>query len=336
MTILITGGAGYIGSHTALEFLQAGHDVVVVDNLVNSREESLRRVAKLAGRAPEFHQVDLLDRAGLDRVFASRRIDAVVHCAALKAVGESVSLPLAYYKNNVGGTVTLCEAMEAAGVRNLVFSSSATVYGENPNPPFDEDQPLSATNPYGWTKVMMEQVFRDLGAANQAWNLILLRYFNPVGSHESGTMGEDPRGTPNNLFPFVSQVAVGTRPQLKIFGSDYPTPDGTALRDYIHVMDLARGHLKAVETLAKNPGVVAYNLGTGQPSSVLDVVHAFEKASGRKIAYELVARRPGDVACSYADPGKAEKALGWKATRSLDDMCRDAWKWQSQNPNGYN
>ena len=336
MTILITGGAGYIGSHTALEFLNRGHDVVVVDNLVNSREESLRRVAKLAGRAPEFHKVDLLDREGLDRVFASRRIDAVVHCAALKAVGESVSIPLAYYKNNVGGTVTLCEAMEHAGVRNLVFSSSATVYGENPNPPFDEDQPLSATNPYGWTKVMMEQVFRDLGAADKAWNLILLRYFNPVGSHESGTMGEDPRGIPNNLFPFVSQVAVGTRPQLKIFGSDYPTPDGTALRDYIHVMDLAVGHVKAVGTLAGNPGVVAYNLGTGKPSSVLEVVHAFEKASGRKIAYELAPRRPGDVACSYADPAKAEKALGWKAVRTLDQMCADAWKWQSQNPQGYN
>jgi UDP-glucose 4-epimerase len=336
MTILITGGAGYIGSHTAVEFLQAGHDVVVIDNLVNSSEESLRRVQRLTGRAPEFHKVDLLDREGLDRVFASRRIDAVVHCAALKAVGESVSIPLAYYKNNVGGTVTLCEAMEHAGVSNLVFSSSATVYGENPNPPFDEDQPLSATNPYGWTKVMMEQVFRDLGAANKAWNLILLRYFNPVGSHESGTMGEDPKGIPNNLFPFVSQVAVGTRPQLKIFGSDYPTPDGTALRDYIHVMDLAKGHLRAVETLAKNPGVVAYNLGTGKPSSVLEVVHAFEKASGRKIAYELAPRRPGDVACSYADPAKAEKALGWKATRSLEQMCVDAWKWQSQNPNGYN
>lgn len=336
MTVLITGGAGYIGSHTALEFLNAGHEVVVVDNLVNSREESLRRVAKLTGRTPEFHKVDLLDRAGLDKVFASRRIDAVVHCAALKAVGESVSIPLAYYKNNLGGTVSLCEAMQAAGVHNLVFSSSATVYGENPHPPFDEDQPLSATNPYGWTKVMMEQVFRDVGHADKKWNFILLRYFNPVGSHESGLIGEDPRGVPNNLVPFVSQVAVGIRPSLKVFGDDYPTPDGTPLRDYIHVMDLAAGHLRAVEKLASNPGVVAYNLGTGTPSSVLEVIRAFEKASGRKVPYEIVARRPGDVAASYASPAKAERELGWKATRTLDEMCRDAWKWQSQNPQGYN
>jgi len=335
MTILVTGGAGYIGSHTVLELLEAGHKVVVVDNLVNSKEESLRRVAELAGRTPTFCRVDLLDRPGLDRVFAAHAIDAVIHFAALKAVGESVDKPLEYYRNNLSGTITLCEAMTAAGVKNLVFSSSATVYGENPNPPFDELQPTSATNPYGWTKVMMEQIFRDLCKANRDWNVVLLRYFNPVGAHESGRIGEDPTGIPNNLLPFVSQVAVGRRPSLRIFGNDYPTPDGTGLRDYIHVVDLAVGHLKAVEKLEEKPGLVVYNLGTGKPSSVLDVVKAFEKASGKQVPYEIVPRRAGDVAASFADPSKAQKELGWKAVRGLDQMCADAWRWQTNNPEGY-
>jgi len=335
MTILVTGGAGYIGSHTTLELLKAGHEVVVVDNFSNSKPEALKRVAELAGRAPVFYQVDLLDRQALDQVFAAHNIDAVIHFAAFKAVGESVAKPLDYYRNNIAGTITLCEAMKAAGVGSLVFSSSATVYGENPNPPFDESQPTSATNPYGWTKVMMEQIFRDVCAANKDWNVVLLRYFNPVGAHESGRIGEDPTGIPNNLLPFVSQVAVGLRPALKVFGNDYPTPDGTGLRDYIHVVDLAVGHLKAVEKLATKPGLVVYNLGTGNPSSVLDVVKAFEKASGQKVPYEIVARRPGDVAASYADPRFAERELGWRAVRSLDQMCADAWRWQSANPKGY-
>ena len=332
MTILITGGAGYIGSHTALELLNAGHQVVVADNFSNSKPEALKRVTELAGRAPLVHGIDVLDRSALDKVFASHRIDAVIHCAAFKAVGESVAQPLKYYRN----TITLCEAMVAAGVNNLVFSSSATVYGENPNPPFDENQPSNlATNPYGWTKVMMEQIFRDICAAQKGWNVILLRYFNPVGAHESGRIGEDPTGVPNNLLPFVSQVAVGLRPQLKVFGNDYPTPDGTGLRDYIHVVDLALGHLRAVEKLTSNPGLAVYNLGSGKPSSVLDVVKAFEKASGRKVPYEIVPRRAGDVAASFADPSKAARELGWTTTRSLDEMCVDSWRWQSSNPKGY-
>jgi UDP-glucose 4-epimerase len=335
MTILVTGGAGFIGSHTVLELLKAGHEVVVVDNYVNSKPEALKRVAELAGRAPVFHKVDLLDRPALDKVFAGAKIDAVIHFAALKAVGESVAKPLDYYRNNIAGTITLCEAMLAAGVHDLVFSSSATVYGENPNPPFGEDEPTSATNPYGWTKVMMEQILRDVCVANKGWNVVLLRYFNPVGAHESGRIGEDPTGVPNNLLPFVSQVAVGLRTELKVYGNDYPTPDGTGLRDYIHVVDLAVGHLRAVERLAAKPGAVTYNLGTGKPSSVLDVVKAFEKASGRKVPYQIVARRPGDVAASFANPAKAQRELGWAAVRGLDQMCADAWRWQSANPKGY-
>lgn len=335
MKILVTGGAGYIGSHTVLELLKAGHEVVIVDNFVNSKPEALKRVAELAGRAPAFHEVDLLDRPALDRVFATHKIDAVIHFAALKAVGESVAKPLEYYRNNIAGAISLCEAMVAAGVHDLVFSSSATVYGENPNPPFDENQPTWATSPYGWTKVMMEQIFKDVCVAKKDWNVVLLRYFNPVGAHESGRIGEDPTGIPNNLLPFVSQVAVGLRPQLKVFGNDYPTPDGTCLRDYIHVVDLAVGHLKAVEKLASKPGVAVYNLGTGKPSSVLDVVRAFEKASGRKVPYEIGPRRSGDVAASYANPEKAHRELGWEAVRGLDQMCADAWKWQSANPKGY-
>ncbi len=339
MRILVTGGAGYIGSHTCLELLNAGHEVVVVDNLSNSKEEALRRVGELAGpdaaRRLTLHRVDLLDRAALDAVFGRAPVDAVIHFAGLKAVGESVAIPLRYYHNNVTGTLILCEVMAAHGVRNLVFSSSATVYGDPARVPITEDFPLSATNPYGRTKLMIEDILRDLGRADPAWNAILLRYFNPVGAHASGRIGEDPNGIPNNLMPFVAQVAVGRLPELRVFGNDYPTPDGTGIRDYIHVVDLALGHLAALDRLAANPGVVAYNLGTGRGYSVLEMVAAFEKVTGRQIPYRIVARRPGDVAVSYADPTRAQAELGWRAVRGLADMCADTWRWQSQNPNGY-
>jgi len=334
MNILVTGGAGYIGSHTCLELLQAGYQVVVVDNLVNSKEESLRRVQKLAGKALEFHRVDLLDQPALEAVFARSLIDAVIHFAGLKAVGESVTIPLRYYHNNITGTVTLCEVMQKYNVKNLVFSSSATVYGVPRTVPITEDFPLSATNPYGRTKLMIEEILRDV-AAVQSWNVALLRYFNPVGAHASGQIGEDPNGIPNNLVPFIAQVAVGKLPELAVFGNDYATHDGTGVRDYIHVTDLALGHLKALEKLALNPGVVTYNLGTGRGYSVLEVVVAFEQACGRKIPYRIVSRRPGDVASSYADPTKAKRELGWSATRGIAEMCADAWRWQSGNPDGY-
>lgn len=334
MNILVTGGAGYIGSHTCLELLQAGYQVVVVDNLVNSKEESLRRVQKLAGKALEFHRVDLLDQPALEAVFARSPIDAVIHFAGLKAVGESVTIPLRYYHNNITGTVTLCEVMQKYNVKNLVFSSSATVYGVPCTVPITEDFPLSATNPYGRTKLMIEEILRDV-AAVQSWNVALLRYFNPVGAHASGQIGEDPNGIPNNLVPFIAQVAVGKLPELAVFGNDYATHDGTGVRDYIHVTDLALGHLKALEKLALNPGVVTYNLGTGRGYSVLEVVVAFEQACGRKIPYRIVSRRPGDVASSYADPTKAKRELGWSATRGIAEMCADAWRWQSGNPDGY-
>ena len=334
MNILVTGGAGYIGSHTCLELLQAGYQVVVVDNLVNSKEESLRRVQKLAGKALEFHRVGLLDQPALEAVFARSPIDAVIHFAGLKAVGESVTIPLRYYHNNITGTVTLCEVMQKYNVKNLVFSSSATVYGVPRTVPITEDFPLSATNPYGRTKLMIEEILRDV-AAVQSWNVALLRYFNPVGAHASGQIGEDPNGIPNNLVPFIAQVAVGKLPELAVFGNDYATHDGTGVRDYIHVTDLALGHLKALEKLALNPGVVTYNLGTGRGYSVLEVVVAFEQACGRKIPYRIVSRRPGDVASSYADPTKAKRELGWSATRGIAEMCADAWRWQSGNPDGY-
>jgi len=342
MTILVAGGAGYIGSHTCVELLGAGYQVVVVDNLVNSSALALDRVAEITGKKLAFHRADLLDRAGLDNIFAQHKVDAVIHFAALKAVGESVAQPLRYYRNNLAGTINLCEAMSAAGVKKLVFSSSATVYGENPNPPFSEALPTAATNPYGWTKVMMEQILRDVCTSDalaknpNPWKVILLRYFNPVGAHPSGRIGEDPSGVPANLLPFVSQVAVGLRPALKVYGNDYPTPDGTGLRDYIHVVDVAIGHLRAVEKLNALAGASVYNLGTGKPSSVLEVVKAFEKASGKKVPYQVMPRRPGDVASSYADPASAEHELNWKATRGLEEMCTDAWRWQSQNPRGYN
>jgi UDP-glucose 4-epimerase len=335
MRILVTGGAGYIGSHTCLELLRAGHEVVVVDNLSNSKAEALLRVQELAGRPLLFHRVDLLDRTALDAAFAGPPIAAVIHFAGLKAVGESVTIPLRYYHNNITGTLMLCEVMRAQGVRNLVFSSSATVYGDPANVPITEDMPLSATNPYGRSKLMIEEILRDLHVSDATWNIALLRYFNPVGAHVSGRIGEDPNGIPNNLLPFVAQVAVGKLPGLQVFGNDYPTPDGTGIRDYIHVVDLALGHLAALDRLTADPGIVTYNLGTGRGYSVLEVIAAFEQVSGRKIPYKFVGRRPGDIAVCYADPSKARAELGWEATRDLTEMCADAWHWQSENPQGY-
>ncbi len=335
MRILVTGGAGYIGSHTCLELLQAGYEVVAVDNLSNSKEESLRRVQALAGRALTFHRVDLLDRPALDAVFAAAPIDAVIHFAGLKAVGESVTVPLRYYHNNLTGTLLLCEAMRAHGVRTIVFSSSATVYGDPATVPITEDFSLSATNPYGRSKLMIEEILRDLHVSDASWNIALLRYFNPVGAHVSGRIGEDPQGLPNNLMPYVAQVAVGKLPELRVFGNDYPTPDGTGVRDYIHVVDLAAGHLRALDKLVGNPGIVTYNLGTGRGYSVLEVVAAFEQASGRRVPYQIVGRRPGDIAACYADPTRAQAELDWTAVRGLAEMCADTWRWQSANPLGY-
>lgn len=335
MKILVTGGAGFIGSHTCVQLLEAGYEVLVVDNLVNSKEESLKRVEEITGKTIDFRKVDLLDRERLDRVFRDDTIDSVIHFAGLKAVGESVSVPLRYYQNNITGTLILCEVMAAHDVKNIVFSSSATVYGDPASVPITEGFPLSATNPYGRTKLFIEEILKDLWRSDNGWNVALLRYFNPVGAHESGRIGEDPTGIPNNLMPYISQVAIGKRDKLSVFGDDYPTPDGTGVRDYIHVIDLANGHLKALEKLETSPGVVTYNLGTGHGYSVLDVVKAFEKASGRKVPYKIVDRRPGDVAQCYADPTKAEKELGWCATRGIDEMCADTWRWQSNNPNGF-
>ena len=335
MRILVTGGAGYIGSHTCVELLQAGYDVVVVDNLSNSKEEALRRVEEIAGKRVEFQKVDLLDETGLGAVFARSPVEAVVHFAGLKAVGESVAQPLRYYHNNVTGTLVLLKVMGVHGVKDIVFSSSCTVYGDPHKVPITEDFPLSTTNPYGHTKLIIEDILRDLYVADPSWNVALLRYFNPVGAHPSGRIGEDPNGIPNNLVPYIAQVAVGRLRQLSVFGGDYPTPDGTGVRDYIHVVDLAIGHIKALEKLRQKPGVVAYNLGTGKGCSVLEVVAAFERASGRKIPYQIVARRPGDVALTYADPSKANRELGWQARLGLDEMCADVWRWQFHNPNGY-
>jgi UDP-glucose 4-epimerase len=335
MVILVTGGAGYIGSHTCLELLKAGYEVVVVDNLSNSKEESLRRVQELAGKSLEFHKVDLLDKPALEAVFQRHAFASVIHFAGLKAVGESVSVPLRYYQNNIAGTLVLCEVMAAHGVRDLVFSSSCTVYGQPQRVPITEDFPLFATNPYGRSKLMIEEILRDLYVADPAWNIALLRYFNPVGAHPSGRIGEDPRGIPNNLLPYIAQVAVGRRERLSVFGGDYPTRDGTGVRDYIHVVDLALGHIAAVQKLAQKPGVAAYNLGTGQGYSVLEMVAAFERACGKPIPYQIVSRRPGDIAETYADPSWAQQELGWRAQKGLDEMCADVWRWQSQNPNGY-
>ncbi|RJT78354.1 UDP-glucose 4-epimerase GalE [Arthrobacter cheniae] len=335
MKILVTGGSGYIGSHTVLTLLDSGHDVVVVDNLLNSTETSLQRVATLAGRTPTFHKADLLDEARLREIFAEEKVDAVIHFAGLKAVGESVEQPLYYYHNNVGGTLNLLRVMDDADVRTLVFSSSATVYGASEEVPLTEKLPLDAVNPYGRTKEQIEDILTDLGAADPRWSIALLRYFNPVGAHSSGTIGEDPTGTPNNLLPFVAQVAVGRREKVMVFGNDYPTPDGTGIRDYIHVVDLAAGHLAALGYLVRQGGVHTWNLGTGNGSSVLEVLAAFSAAVGRDIPYAFAPRRPGDAAVSYADPSSALADLGWSATRTLAEMCEDHWRWQKHNPQGY-
>lgn len=335
MHILVTGGAGYIGSHTCVELLNAGHEVTVVDNLSNSKPAALERVRQITGRKPDFHEADVRDQAALTAVFALKPVDAVIHFAGLKAVGESVALPLKYYDNNLNSNFVLLKVMQAAGCRNLVFSSSATVYGDPKSVPIDESFELHATNPYGRTKLMGEDILRDIYAADKAWNFALLRYFNPVGAHSSGLIGEDPNGIPNNLMPFISQVAVGKLERLRVFGDDYPTSDGTGVRDYLHVVDLAVGHLRAIEKLATGPGLVTYNLGTGQGYSVLDVVKAFEQACGRTIPYEIAARRPGDIAACYADPTLAKRELSWQAERGIEEMCADSWRWQSNNPDGY-
>lgn len=335
MRVLLTGGAGYIGSHTAVECLAAGHDIVVVDNLANSSAKALDRVSEITGRALDFVRADIRDRAALKALFARYQIDAVIHFAGLKAVGESVEKPLLYYDNNIGGSIVLLEEMAAAGIRSVVFSSSATVYGDPATVPITEEFPLSATNPYGRSKLFIEEMLRDVNRAEAGWKIALLRYFNPVGAHESGRIGEDPRGIPNNLMPFVAQVAVGRREQLSVFGGDYPTPDGTGVRDYIHVVDLARGHVAALAKLADLDGVGTWNLGTGRGVSVLELVRAFEAASGCSVPYRIVERRPGDVAQCWADPSRAERELGWRANYDLARMCADAWRWQQQNPEGY-
>lgn len=335
MRILVTGGAGYIGSHTCVELLQAGYEVTVVDNLVNSKQESLRRVQEITGKSLTFHKVDLLDQAALEKIFQSRQFSAVIHFAGLKAPGESVSVPLKYYYNNVAGTLSLIGCMAEAGVRDIIFSSSASVYGSAPQVPIKEDAPCNPINPYGRTKWFIEMILEDQYAANPDWNAVMLRYFNPVGAHPSGQIGEDPRGIPNNLMPYIAQVAVGRRPELRLWGDDYPTPDGTGVRDYIHVMDLARGHVRALEKLQENPGFTIYNLGTNRGYSVLEVIAEFEKASGKKIPYRNHGRRPGDAAVSYANASKANRELGWKCEKGLDAMCADTWRWQSLNPQGY-
>ena len=335
-TILVTGGAGYIGSHTVLQLLEAGNQVIVLDNLCNSSQESLNRVEELTGKKTIFVQGDIRDHTILELLFSKHKINAVIHFAGLKAVGESVEKPLNYYNNNVYGTLTLCEAMKKFGVKNLVFSSSATVYGDPIQLPLREDMPTGQpTNPYGMSKLMVELVLRDLYKSDNDWNIALLRYFNPAGAHPSGRIGEDPNGIPNNLMPFITQVATGKREQLSIYGNNYDTPDGTGVRDYIHVEDLATGHLKALDKLYKGPGIVTYNLGTGQGYSVLDMVKEFEKQSGKAIPYQFVPRRAGDVASCYADPKTASEALDWQATRGLAEMCKDSWNWQANNPDGY-
>ncbi|GGH59915.1 UDP-glucose 4-epimerase GalE [Rothia aerolata] len=335
MKIMVTGGAGYIGSHTVLELLKAGHEVVVMDNLSNSSEESLNRVAELAGKKAEFHKVDLLDAPGMKELFEQTRPEAVIHFAGLKAVGESAEKPLWYYKTNVAGTLNLLDAMEAVDCKTIVFSSSATVYGEPEEMPLTEKINMDAQSCYGRTKEHIEDMLVDLAASDSSWNIALLRYFNPVGAHESGRIGEDPSGIPNNLVPFIAQVAVGRREYLNVFGNDYPTVDGTGVRDYIHVVDLADGHLKALDFVAKNGGLRTWNLGTGNGYSVLEVLHAFEKACGKELPYKIVDRRPGDVAVSYADPSSALADLGWSAQRDIDTMVADHWNWQKNNPNGY-
>ena len=335
MNILVTGGAGYIGSHTLIELLNAGHATIVIDNLSNSSRESLRRVEEITGKSVVFYEADVRDKNVLDAIFTDYQIDAVIHFAGLKAVGESVTKALLYYQNNLESTLTLLDTMQRFNVRKLVFSSSATVYGDPEILPIPESAPRSATNPYGQTKLMIEQILQDISATNESWNITSLRYFNPVGAHPSGRIGENPNGIPNNLMPFVSQVAIGKRDSLSIFGNDYDTPDGTGVRDYIHVVDLAKAHLAAIEHLDHANKYKAYNIGTGVGVSVLEIVTAFEAASGKTITYQIVARRPGDIASCYADPSLAQQELGWKTELSIQQSCEDAWRWQSQNPNGY-
>ena len=334
MAILVTGGAGYIGSHTCVELLNAGHEIVVLDNFSNSKPEALRRIQKITGKEFKSYEVDLLDRAGVERVFEQNKIDAVIHFAGLKAVGESCQVPLRYYHNNLTGTLVLCQVMEKHGCKRIVFSSSATVYGMHNPVPFKEEMPLSTTNPYGTTKLFIEQILTDLWKADNSWSVALLRYFNPIGAHRSGLLGEDPNGIPNNLLPYISQVATGKLKELAVYGDDYPTPDGTGVRDYIHVVDLAVGHLKALDYIADKTGVEAINLGTGVGYSVLEVVKAFERACGKPIPRHIAPRRAGDIATSYADATRAKELLGWTAQRSLDDMCADSWNFSKNNPNG--
>lgn len=336
MKILVTGGAGYIGSHTCVELLEAGYDVVVVDNLYNASEKSIERVKEITGKDLTFYQADILDEEALDKIFDNEKVDGVIHFAGLKAVGESVAKPLEYYKNNITGTLILCEAMRKHNVKNIIFSSSATVYGDPAFIPITEECPKGTpTNPYGWTKSMIEQILTDFHTADKDWNVILLRYFNPIGAHKSGKIGEDPKGIPNNLLPYVAQVAIGKLERLGVFGDDYDTPDGTGVRDYIHVVDLARGHVKAIDKIKENPGVKIYNLGTGKGYSVLDIVKAFAKACGHEIPYVIKERRPGDIATCYSDASLAKKELGWEAEYGIEEMCADSWNWQKMNPNGY-
>lgn len=334
-TIFVTGGAGYIGTHTVLQLLEQDYDVIVLDNLSNSRREALARVETLTGKSVTFYLGDILDRELLEQIFLTHTIDAVIHFAGLKAVGESVNEPLRYYENNVVGTTVLLEVMQAFDVKRIVFSSSATVYGMPERTPIDESFPLSATNPYGRTKLMIEEIMRDVAIADSEWSIALLRYFNPIGAHASGQIGEDPFDVPNNLMPYITQVAVGRLEKLSVFGDDYDTEDGTGVRDYIHVVDLAAGHLKAVDYVMNHTGAEAFNLGTGEGYSVLDLVKAFERASGQTIPYTIAPRRPGDIAICFADPTKSRQVLNWQATHGIEDMCRDAWHWQSNNPNGY-
>lgn len=336
MNILVTGGAGYIGSHTCVQLLDAGYDVTVVDNLSNSSVEAIRRVEKICGKTIKFYEKDLVNKEDLRAVFVENKFDAVIHFAGLKAVGESVSIPLKYYQNNLISTMNLCEVMQEFGVKKLVFSSSATVYGKPKTVPISEDFPLSCTNPYGRTKLMIEEMLRDLAVADKEWDIAILRYFNPVGAHESGLIGEDPKDIPNNLMPYVAQTAIGKREYVHVFGNDYDTPDGTGVRDYIHVIDLADGHIKALEKISANVGVVTYNLGTGRGYSVINMIEAFSEACGHQVPYKIEDRRPGDIDSCYADPSKAYKELGFLAKKNLKGMCEDTWRWQRNNPGGYN
>ena len=336
MSVLVTGGSGFIVSHTVVELQEAGYDVVVIDNLSNSTEKSLQRVQEITGKPVKFYKVDIRDREGLEKVFAAEKIDSCIHFAGLKAVGESVAKPWEYYENNIGGTLVLLDVMRKHGVKNIIFSSSSTVYGDPDSVPVTEESPVKkCTNPYGSTKSMQETIFTDIYNSDKEWNIVLLRYFNPIGAHPSGKIGENPNGIPNNLMPYITQVAVGKMPFLRVFGNDYPTHDGTGVRDYIHVVDLAKGHVKALDRLKANCGLAVYNLGTGKGYSVLDIVKNFEEASGVKIPYEIQARRPGDIAENYADASKAEREMGWKAEKGIREMCEDSWRWQKNNPNGF-